>query len=363
MSWTDGQPTLDRLYSENLCALLGPAWPSGESPTTRQMDVAASLQRLLEDAVVHVGLALHRKTQKTRLALAGGVALNSVANGKLLDRTPFEQLFIQPAAGDNGTSVGAALWVACQAHRQPRRFVMRHAFTGPAFSDEDCMLALAAVLGAQVSQDEWAAPKVLEVETVSEQGQKKRGRLLVQHCVWPDLLKRAVGALCEGNVVGFFQGAMEFGPRALGHRSIVCDPRREDMKDILNRRIKHREAFRPFAPAVLAEQTAAWFLRAAPSPTMLLVDLVRPEKRALIPAVVHADGSARLQTVDKPDNPAFYALIEAFAAQTGVPVLLNTSFNEHEPIVCSPEDALRCFLKTHMDALALSNWWLRWLDS
>jgi len=162
-------------------------------------------------------------------------------------------------------------------------------------------------------------------------------------------------------VIGWFQGAMEFGPRALGHRSILGDPRRADMKDILNRRIKHREPFRPFAPAILAEATADWFVRAAPSPAMLLVDEVRAEKRGLVPAVVHADGTGRLQTVQREHSPRFYALIAAFAERTGVPILLNTSFNEHEPIVCSPLDALRCFVKTHMDALALHNLWLSWV--
>lgn len=354
LSWESGQPRLGTLYSEELLALLGPAFASGEAISERQADVAASLQSLLEDAVVHVALALQRKTGQRRLALAGGVALNSVANGKVLDRTPFRELFVQPAAGDNGTSIGAALYVANQIHKAPRRFVMHHAYTGPAFSDDDCERAVSEVLGPEKTESAWVA-------WVTGPGNEK-ARVLVEPCSFSGVVKKAVEAICAGKVVGWFQGAMEFGPRALGHRSIVCDPRRPDMKDILNRRIKHREPFRPFAPAILAEATTDWFVRAAPSPAMLLVDMVRPEKRALVPAVVHADGSGRLQTVERAHSPTFYALIEAFAAQTGVPMLLNTSFNEHEPIVCTPTDALRCFLKTRMDALALSNLWVYFTD-
>ena len=361
MSWADGQPRLGRLYSDALCELLGPAYQSGSAPDQRQKDVAASLQALLEDAVVHIALGLARRTGATRLSLAGGVALNSVANGKILDRTPFRQLFVQPAAGDNGTSIGAALWVAHQLLAAPRRFVMHHAYTGPEFSDADCEQSLRTVLGDGAQLDAQGQVVVDAVETVGRDGQKALGRLRIERLDTSDLLSRAVSAIERGDVIGWFQGAMEFGPRALGHRSILCDPRRADMKDILNRRIKHREPFRPFAPAILADQTAEWFVRAAPSPAMLLVDEVRVEKRALVPAIVHADGTGRLQTVEREHSPTFYALIETFFARTGVPILLNTSFNEHEPIVCSPSDALRCFLKTHMDALALSNLWLSWV--
>lgn len=361
MSWGGGQPRLGRLYSDALCALLGPARQPGSPLEKRHEDVAASLQALLEDAVVHLALGLQRRTGLHRLALAGGVALNSVANGKILDRTPFRELFVQPAAGDNGTSVGAALWVAHQILHAPRRFVMHHAYTGPQFSDEDCEQSLRTVLGDEVSLDAQGITEVADVETVGRDGQKALGRLRIERVSERELRERAVTAIERGDVIGWFQGAMEFGPRALGHRSILCDPRRADMKDILNRRIKHREPFRPFAPAILAEQTADWFVRAAPSPAMLLVDEVRKEKRAQVPAIVHADGTGRLQTVEREHSPSFYALIETFFARTGVPILLNTSFNEHEPIVCSPSDALRCFLKTHMDALALSNLWLSWV--
>jgi len=360
MSWADGTPRLGRLYSDKLCQLLGPAREPGSALLPHHQDVAASLQSLLEDAVVHVALGLARRTGQRRLTLAGGVALNSVANGKMLDRTPFAELFVQPAAGDNGTSIGAALWVEHQILRQPRRFVMHHAYTGPTFSDEDCEAAVRRLLG-EVVLDGQGRAEVADVETVGRDGQPAKGRLRVERLSDAALFERAVSAIEQGDVIGWFQGAMEFGPRALGHRSILCDPRRADMKDILNRRIKHREPFRPFAPAILSEATADWFVRAAPSPAMLLVDEVRAEKRALVPAVVHADGTGRLQTVQREHSPRFYALIAAFAERTGVPILLNTSFNEHEPIVCSPLDALRCFVKTHMDALALQNVWLSWV--
>jgi carbamoyltransferase len=238
-------------------------------------------------------------------------------------------VFIQPAAGDNGTSLGAALWVEHQILGRPRRFVMRHAYTGPSFDESACQAALHRVPPA--------LGQTLRITRLDESA----------------LVERAAAAIADGAILGFFTGRMEFGPRALGHRSIVCDPRRPDMKDILNRRIKHREPFRPFAPSVLESEAAAWFLRGAPSPVMLLVDRVRPEKRAAIPAVTHEDGTARLQTVSSATSPLYHALISAFARRTGVPIVLNTSFNEHEPIVCTPDEALGCFEKTQMDALVL----------
>lgn len=361
MSWTDGTPRLGRMYSDKLCKLIGPARQPSHQLLSHHKNVAAALQLLLEDAVCHIARALQRETGQTRLTLAGGVALNSVANGKILDHTPFTELFVQPAAGDNGTSIGAALWVQHQLLGQPRRFVMHHAYTGPTFSEEDCLVALRQLWGESAVLDEQGRLEVAEIETVGRDGQPCKGRLRIEKLSEAELIDRAVSAIDRGEVIGWFQGAMEFGPRALGHRSILSDPRRADMKDILNRRIKHRESFRPFAPAILAEKTSEWFVRAAPSPAMLLVDTVRPERRALVPAIVHADGTGRLQTVDRAHSPLFYALIAAFAERTSVPILLNTSFNEHEPIVCSPLDALRCFLKTHMDALGLRNLWLSWV--
>lgn len=360
MTWAKGAPHLGALFSPELEALLGgPARRPGEELTAHHNDVAASLQALLEEAVLHVCRALHRRTGQTCLALAGGVALNSVANGKILDHTPFQRLFVQPAAGDNGTAIGAALWVQHQLLGAPRRWVMRHAYTGPEFDEAACAAALRQIVG--VAPDDSGVAIAPDVETVGPGGVPQNAALRIDRADEATITRWAVDRLVEGAVLGFFQGRMEFGPRALGHRSILCDPRRADMKDLLNRRIKHREPFRPFAPAVLAEAAADWFVRAAPSPAMLLVDPVRPERRAQIPAVTHHDGTGRLQTVTQADSPRFYALIAAFAARTGVPVLLNTSFNEHEPIVCTPADALRCFLKTRMDALALGPFFLQWV--
>lgn len=358
MTFAAGTPRLGVLYSQALCELLGPARTAGEPLADRHRDVAASLQALLEEAVLHICRGLHKKTGQRRLALAGGVALNSVANGKILDETPFRELFVQPAAGDNGTSLGAALWVEHQLLGRPRRFVMAHAYTGPSFDAAACEQALVRELGPQASLDERGEARVPGVASVDEAGNEVRIELVVRRLGEAELVERAAAALEDGRVLGWFQGRMEFGPRALGHRSILCDPRRPDMKDTLNRRIKHREPFRPFAPAILEEETAAWFERAAPSPAMLLVDRVRPEKRERVPAITHHDGTGRLQTVSREHSPLLHALITAFARRTGVPILLNTSFNEHEPIVCTPEDALRCFVKARMDALALGTLWI-----
>ncbi len=339
MSWESGTPTLGKLYSPALCELLGAPRPPGPDVQKQEYfcDVAASLQALLEEAVLHICRALHRRTGLRRLCLAGGVALNCLANGRILDDTAFSELYVQPAAGDNGTSLGAALWVEHQILGRPRRLHMRHAYTGPQFDEAACRTALAEVPGQK------GAAQAFQIERLSE----------------AELVERAAADIADGAVLGWFQGRMEFGPRALGHRSILCDPRRAEMKDLLNRRIKHREPFRPFAPSVLEEETAAWFERGVPSPAMLLVDRVRKERRAQVPAITHNDGTARLQTVSVETSTLYHALLRAFYARTGVPMVLNTSFNEHEPIVCTPSDALRCFEKTRMDVLALGPFYLQ----
>jgi carbamoyltransferase len=325
MIWDAGTPVVSRLWSHRFLEELGPAREPGAPLTSLYEDVAASLQALTEEVVIHLARALQRRTGATRLCLAGGVALNSVANGKLRASTPFREIFVQPAAGDNGTSLGAALWVEHVLLGRPRRFVMRHAYTGPSFDAEACEAAARSLGDVEVRRvDDPAA-----------------------------LCDETAAALADGEVVGWFQGAMEFGPRALGNRSVLADPRRADMKDTLNRRIKHREPFRPFAPAVLAERADDWFLDAQPSPAMLMVLPFRPEKRAAVGAVAHADGSGRLQTVERETNPLFYSLIEAFERRTGVPILLNTSFNENEPIVCTPDEAAACFQRTQMDRVVL----------
>jgi carbamoyltransferase len=325
VTWDAGTPTFDRIYSDRLVERFGPARKPGEGLSESHEDVAASLQAMLEEAYLHLLAALWRRAPVPNLCLAGGVALNAVANGLIRQRTPFRELFVQPAAGDSGTAVGAAFYLWNHVLREPRGFVMEHAATGPEYSDDQCAEAIARA-GVEASRlpDDELFPLVAET-------------------------------IAAGEVVGWFQGRMEFGPRALGNRSIVVDPRRRDMKDVLNARIKHREPFRPFAPSILAEATGEWFEQDYPSPFMVLVYRTRPDKRDVIPAVNHVDDSGRLQTVDRRVNPRYWRLIKEFESRTGVPVVLNTSFNENEPIVMTPEQALDCFLRTRMDMLVLGN--------
>jgi carbamoyltransferase len=317
LTWAEGTPTIGRLYSERLVEAFG--------EPRQDADVAAALQAVLEEAYLHIVRDLERRTGFHNICLAGGVALNAVANGRIRPETGFDGIYIQPAAGDSGTAVGAAYWVWNQHLGEPRGFVMEHANTGPAYSDEECASAAAAagLEGVQLPDDE--------------------------------LFSEVARRIADGKIVGWFQGRMEFGPRALGNRSIVVDPRRADMKDVLNARIKHREPFRPFAPSILAEATGDWFEQDYPSPFMVLVYKTRPEKRAEIPAVNHVDDTGRLQTVDERVNPRYHRLISEFARLTDVPVVLNTSFNENEPIVMSPEQAVETFVKTRMDGLVLGN--------
>ncbi len=331
MTWDEGSPTLSRVFSDRFSALFeAPPREPGTPMTKFYEDVAASLQAALEEGFWHLLDGLQKKTGLDNVALAGGVALNSVANGKILRRTKFKNVFVQPAAGDNGTSLGAALHVWHQKLGQPRGWVMDHAYTGPKFDREACRAAAdAAGLTYEVFDDEDA------------------------------LCATTASLVALGLVVGWFQGRMEFGPRALGARSIVADPRRAEMKDVLNARIKHREAFRPFAPSVLEEHTGEWFTETHPSPCMLMVYPVRPEKRRQVPAITHVDGSGRLQTVSKQTHPRYWKLIDAFRQQTGVPMVLNTSFNENEPVVCTPEHAVACFARTKMDVLVLGDLLIR----
>jgi carbamoyltransferase len=301
--------------------------------TSLHEDVAASAQAMLEEVYLHLVRALWERTKIPRLCLAGGVALNAVANGRILPETPFEDVFVQPAAGDSGIAVGAAYYVWNQELGQPRGFVMEHAYTGPAYPDEEYVGVLAAA-GLEAERFDDAA-----------------------------LFVHVADRIAQGDVVGWFQDRMEFGPRALGNRSIVADPRREDIKDVLNARIKHREPFRPFAPSVLSESTGEWFEQDYPSPYMVLVYKIRAEKRELVPGINHVDDTGRLQTVTEAASPRYYRLIKEFERQTGVPVLLNTSFNENEPIVMTPAHAVETFLKTRMDLLVLGNYVLRRLDT
>lgn len=328
MTWAGGEPTIGTLFSQKLVDLLGePRIPRSEI-TQHHMDVAASMQAMLEEAELALVRRLQQETGKTVLCMAGGVALNSAFNGKILPSTGFEHIFIQPAAGDAGTSLGVCYYIYHQVLGQPRTFEMVNAYTGPQFSSSQ----IQQVLDAQG----------LRYETLDETA----------------LVRRAAEIVAGGDVLGWFQGRMEWGPRALGNRSIIADPRRDDMKDILNARIKHREKFRPFAPSVLLEATGDYFDQSYPDPFMLKVYGVLPEKQSEIPAVTHVDGTGRLQTVDRTAAPLYWELIHAFGELTGTPVVLNTSFNENEPIVCTPEEAVDCFLRTKMDALGIGSFLL-----
>jgi carbamoyltransferase len=273
---------------------------------------------------------LAAKTGAKAICLSGGVAFNCVANGKIFDQTSFEKVYVHPAAGDAGLSVGAAFYVWHQLLRKPRSFVMENAYWGPGYTTQEIR---AAVKASPVSNGGFSLAEISE----------------------PELMRRTAEIIAEGKILGWYQGRAEWGPRALGNRSIVADPRRPEMKEILNERIKHREIFRPFAPSILAEKTGEWFEKSHPSPFMTLAYAVRPEKRDKIPAPTHVDGTGRLQTVRREANARYYALISEFERQTGVPVVLNTSFNDNEPIVCRPEEALDCFLRTKMDALVLGD--------
>ena len=337
MSWDDGSPQLGLVFSPRLADLLGPARdPEDPEFFGKWADIAHSAQVVYEEIFFHVVQDLQQRTGLDKLALAGGCALNSVANGKILERTRFREVFVQPAAGDDGTAIGAAFYVEHAVLGRPRKFVMRDAYTGPSFDEPAITNAIEAA-----RRNGW--DPAIDVRRFEDQ----------------DLFREVATAITQGKVVGWFQGQMEFGPRALGNRSIVADPRRADMKDILNTRIKHRETYRPFAPSVLEEKTADIFERAEPSPFMMMVYKVRENQRQRIPAVTHVDDTGRLQTVNTATNPRYHALISEFERQTGVPLVLNTSFNEHEPIVATPADALACYLKTRMDVLALGNWVLR----
>jgi carbamoyltransferase len=338
MTWDDGAPRLGPLYTPALERLLGPARRPGEELTQRHKDVAASLQRVYEERFFALVRAVVRRTGLKRLALAGGCAMNSLANGKLFERAGIDEVYIQAAAGDAGTALGAALWVHHAVLGAPRELVMEHCYWGPGYGEAEARRALAAALPACGGRDGDCG----EVRIASTADPAR-------------LAADTATALARGEVVGWYQGRAEWGPRALGNRSILADPRRGDMKELLNRKIKRRESFRPFAPSVLEERTGDWFTLAYPDPFMIKVYPIRPEKRPLIPAVTHADGTGRLQTVSRRANPLFWQLIRAFEQATGVPMVLNTSFNENEPIVNTPAEALDCFLRTRMDRLVLGS--------
>jgi carbamoyltransferase len=344
MAWESGEPTLGPVWSQKFVEEFGPAREPDAPLTDREHDLASSLQALYEEVFFHRLRWLQRRTGLKTLCLAGGCAMNSVANGKIFGETPFTDVFIQSAAGDAGTALGAAQYVWHQELGKPREFVMTHSYWGPEYSPEAITRALhAAVLDFRADQTSQRCGD-LEIVLAADE---------------TTLVTETASALASGEIVGWFQGRTEWGPRALGNRSILADPRRAEMKDVLNARIKRREPFRPFAPSILEERVGDYFEQSYPDPFMIKVYRVRPSKRAEIPAVTHVDGTGRLQTVSKTQNPRYWALLSAFEAQTGVPVLLNTSFNENEPIVNTPTEAIQCFLRTRMDRLVLGEWSVR----
>ncbi len=330
--WDNGAPVVGTLHSPELERLLGPARGEGDALEQRHRDLARSVQVMYEEAFFNLLNALHARHKIENVAIAGGCGMNSVANGKVTLRTPFRNVYVQSAAGDAGGAIGAAysVWHALGGARGP---VMDHAYWGPAFEARVIQELI------ETRRDDIAAAGCA-VEQVADEG---------------ELCRRTAAAIADGKVVGWFQGRMEWGARALGNRSILCDPRRADMKDILNLKIKRRESFRPFAPSILRDAVPEWFELDGDVPFMMQVFPIRVEKRRQIPAVTHVDGSGRLHTVHRHANPLYYRLIEAFRYLTGVPMVLNTSFNENEPVVCRPEEALDCFLRTRMDLLALGN--------
>ncbi|MBM4009915.1 MAG: carbamoyltransferase [Planctomycetes bacterium] len=336
MVWEGGEPTIGRVFDDRLVGLLGPVRGKDEPLTQYHKDLAASMQAMYEKAFFHILNHVQQATGSRRLCLAGGCAMNSVANGKVFQQTPFQDIYIQSAAGDAGGAIGAAFAVWHESLLKPRSFVMDHAYLGPSFGEDE----ISGLLQDR-EHDLRAANCVRERVDCEDK-----------------LCRRTAEAIAQGKVVGWFQGRMEWGPRALGNRSILGDPRRGDMKDILNLKIKRRESFRPFAPSILRETVSEWFETDYDVPFMLQVYQIREEKRSTIPAVTHVNGSGRLQTVTKEQNPRYHRLISAFQANTGVPVILNTSFNENEPVVCRPVEALDCFLRTRMDVLVLGDWYL-----
>ena len=324
----DGTVRLARHFSDKMEKLFGAPREPYTEITQRDMDLAYAMQNVFEEVFFHLLQGLHERVPGENLAMAGGCALNSVANGKLFGRTPFRRTWIQPAAGDEGLAIGAALYAYHAILNQPRREQMNHAYLGPEFPEA-------------------------QVESALKSAGVKYQRLAGHNNDRAPLLDAVTTEMVQGNVVGWFQGRMEWGPRALGNRSIVTHPGLPDMKDVLNARIKHREWFRPFAPSILAEAQHQYFEHDHPSPYMLHVYKIRPEKRKSLCAVNHVDNTGRLQTVTREENPLYYELIQAFCRKTGIPVILNTSFNENEPIVCKPEEAIDCFQRTKMDVLAI----------
>lgn len=323
MSWENGDPHIDSIFSEELEKLLGPARKKEDELTQKHKDIATSVQRVTEELIFHILNHLQKRTGLKNICIAGGVAQNSVANGKILEKTTFEHIYIPSAGHDAGTALGSALWLYNHILENDRLPAIYNAYTGAKSSNEEVEACLKS---ENIEYTKYNDEELLEI--VSD-------------------------ALVDGKVIGWFQGRAEFGPRALGHRSIIVDPRRTDAKELLNAKIKRRESFRPFAPSILEEYVSEYFEKTDKVPFMEKVYPIKKEKHAEIPAVTHVDGTGRLQTVEKGDR--YYDLIEKFRQKTGTPILLNTSFNENEPIVNTPKEALDCYLRTEMDMLVMEN--------
>lgn len=324
MSWEGGDPSIEPIYSDELEKLLGPARKKGEELTQKHKDIATSVQRFTEELIFHILNHLQKKTGLKNVCIAGGVAQNSVANGKILENTSFEDVYIPSAGHDAGTAMGSALWLFNHILEQTRQPAIYDAYTGYKTNDTEIEACL----------------KDANVEFIKYDDTK--------------LIEEVSNELINGKVIGWFHGRAEFGPRALGHRSIIVDPRRTDAKELLNSKIKRRESFRPFAPSILEEFVPEYFEKTDKVPFMEKVYPIKPSKYKEIPAVTHVDGTGRLQTVSKGDR--YYDLIRRFYEKSGTPILLNTSFNENEPIVNSPKEALACYLRTEMDVLVLENY-------
>ena len=326
MSWEIGSPEIGRIFSDAFITQFGPLRQKGEELTQYHKDLASSVQRVTEEIIFMMAEDLYQKTGLKNLCISGGVAQNSVANGKILANTSFEHLFVPPAGHDAGTSVGSALYHYHVNLKHERLPFEHQAYTGAQFSNDEIKLYL--------------DKENISYEFIQEE---------------KDLIENVANLLHKGRVIGWFQGRAEFGPRALGNRSIIVDPSRDDAKQLLNSKIKRRESFRPFAPSILKEATLDYFEVMDDVPFMEKVYQIKEEKRSLIPAVTHVDGSGRLQTVTEQDNSRYYRLIKKFSELSGIPILLNTSFNENEPIVNTPQHAYACFDRTDMDVLVLGN--------
>jgi carbamoyltransferase len=325
MSWEDGNPFIENIYSKYMVEVFGTARAKGEELSQYHKDLAASIQRVTEELIFHILNHLQKRTGLKNICIAGGVAQNSVANGKILDNTTFENLYIPPAGHDAGTAIGSALWLYNQIQENSRIEPMYHSFFGAKFSDEEVEKYLKS---ENIKYTKYSDEELNDVVT---------------------------DCLINAGVIGWFQGRAEFGPRALGHRSIICDPTREDAKELINEKIKRREPFRPFAPSILKEHVSEYFEKDDNVPFMEKVFQFKEDKREKLKAVVHVDGSGRLQSVDKDIEPKYYNLIESFYKKTGTPILLNTSFNENEPIVNTPAEAYNCFARTSMDMVVMGN--------